>query len=179
MDDCRTDRKSFFQKRMASPSLPGTGYPSSRFQELGYPTVRFFYSLFPVPWFYSPRPQKPRHHLRHPFPLRGLLRHPFPPCRGQRIKSGAAPARRHSPFRLDPSPFLQARQRRMDRSLVQPQPAAAHLAAAHILDPPRNAVPVQRTHRFNRLQNHQVQRPLQNFRSLLTHLPSPVALLHV
>jgi hypothetical protein len=38
---------------------------------------------------------------------------------------------------------------------------------------------MQRPHCRNRLKNHQVQRPLQNFRPHLNHLPSPVALLHV
>src|SRR5437762_2572646 len=74
---------------------------------------------------------------------------------------------RRAPGRGDPPPLLQPQERCVDRPLIELQHVVADL-----LDPPRDAVAVQRSHRFERLQDHQVERPLENVRLRLGHAAS-------
>lgn len=59
---------------------------------------------------------------------------------------------------------MQTQQRRIDRPLVQFQ-----YAIADLLNPPCDAVPVQRPKPVERLEHHQVERALQNIRSCIFH----------
>jgi hypothetical protein len=60
--------------------------------------------------------------------------------------------------------MLQAQQGGIDGSLIELQQVFAHL-----LDPARNAVAVQRPHRFQRLQHHQIERALQDGGLVIAH----------
>jgi hypothetical protein len=68
---------------------------------------------------------------------------------------------RHAPFRLDPALLLQPYQHGIDRSLIQEEHVLADL-----LDAQRNAPAMQMAHDGQRLENHQIERALQNFDSL-------------
>src|SRR6516225_7766590 len=64
-----------------------------------------------------------------------------------------------APMRGDPPPLLEAYERRIDRALIEVQQVVRHL-----LDPPGDAVPVRRAEGVERLQHHDIERPLQHIR---------------
>src|SRR5258708_1815139 len=99
------------------------------------------------------------HHAGKPLPVRGVLNQTFASffCNG--IKFGLAIVGRCSPLGGNPSTLLQPHKRRVDRPLVQ-----QHFVAAHLLNPPGNAVAVERSHGCKRLQDHEVQSSLQQIK---------------
>src|SRR5277367_666701 len=86
--------------------------------------------------------EDPAHYARQPLPVRGILRKLLPARIGNRIKLGLAIVLRRAPCGIDPPTLLQPYQRRIDRPLIQQD-----FIPAYLLNPPRNAVSVQRTHR--------------------------------
>jgi hypothetical protein len=72
----------------------------------------------------------------------------------------------------NPALLLQSQQRRVHGAFIQLE----HIAT-HLLEAPRDAEAVQRSHRVQRLQDHEVQRPLQYFRCFPVHerLDSPLS----
>src|SRR5579859_694921 len=74
---------------------------------------------------------------------------------------------RRAPGARDPAFLHQPHQRRINRALIDLQRLFADL-----FDAPRDSVTVQRPHGFQRLQHHQIQCALQDFRFFLAHAPS-------
>jgi hypothetical protein len=103
------------------------------------------------------RSEKARHGGGCPFPVLGLHLDLLPAKLAQGIELGTAASLGGAPFRLDPFPLVKPEQRGIDGSLVHGQRVAAHL-----FNPPRNCISVQRSHRLERLEDHEVKRPLQN-----------------
>src|SRR5271167_1852368 len=114
------------------------------------------------PWLSFPfQSQDTSYHARNPLPILGLHGKPLLAPRRDRVKFGLAVVPGRPPLRSDPPLLQHAQQRRIHRTFVQTQ-----YVAADLLDSPSNPEPVLRPQRMKRLQNHQVQRPLQHFRLL-------------
>src|SRR5579863_4986911 len=95
------------------------------------------------------------HHAGKPLPVAGIFSKLPPPVFGDRIELRFAVVAAYAPARLDPAALLQPHQRGVNRSLVQED-----LVTAHLLDSPRDAISVLRTHCGQRLKHHQIQRSL-------------------
>ena len=112
------------------------------------------------------QPQHPHHHARKSVPSSAA-------CGGQLLPAGPrdrvelrlAVVVRRAPARRDPAALLQAEQRGVDRALIELQDVLADL-----LDAPGDAVAVQRPHRVERLQHHQIERALQDVGPGLAHV---------
>src|SRR5437016_1855498 len=114
------------------------------------------------PWL--PLPFQSQHtpdHARNPLPILSFHGKLLLASPGNGVKLGLAVIVGRSPLRRDPALLQQPQQRRVHRTLVQLQ----HIAA-NLLDPPSNPETMLRPQRLQRLQNHQVERPLQYFRRL-------------
>src|SRR2546427_2498621 len=77
---------------------------------------------------------------------------------GDLVEPGAAIVVARAPRALDEALLLEAEQRWIDGALIEREHAARRL-----LDPPRDAVAVLRTHDLQRLQHHEVERPGREF----------------
>src|SRR6266446_8955016 len=109
-------------------------------------------------------PQYTADHAGNPFPAFGFTSQLFASGFGDRIEPRPAVVFRDAPLRTNPALLREAQQRGVYRALIQPQ----HLLAK-LLDAPRESVPVQWPERIERLQHHEVQRPLQHFGAVLCH----------
>src|SRR5260370_16218665 len=95
-------------------------------------------------------------HGRQTLPRFGLPRELCAAAPRNLVIPGPPVVLRRAPRARDPAAVLQPEQRGVDGPLVQHDGVPADL-----LDAPRDAVSVLRSHRGERLQDHQVQRPLQ------------------
>src|SRR5712692_9973604 len=109
-------------------------------------------------------PQHPADHAGNAFPTLGFTSPLFAPRFGERIEPRLTVVFRGAPLRADPALLREPQQRGIYCALIQPQ----HLLA-ELLDAPRDPVPVQWPQSIERLQHHEIQRPLQYFRAVLCH----------
>src|SRR5438094_878315 len=103
------------------------------------------------------RTEKARHHAGNTAPVLRFARELASTGPGDRIKPGFPVVLRGAPARLNPAPLQQPHERRVHRSLVELQHVFAHL-----LDAPRDPVAVLRAQRLERLQDHEIERALQD-----------------
>src|SRR5262249_39004923 len=90
----------------------------------------------------------------------------LPPARFCNLEElGFAVVFRYAPLGPDKSALLQSDESRIDRALIKEQNLIADL-----FDSAGDSPAVQRPHTFKRLQNHQVQRSLQDLRSVPGHV---------
>ena len=95
------------------------------------------------------QPQHAANHTGNALPVLRFDLELLPAAPGDGIELRLAVVLRRAPLCRDPSLLLQPQQRGVHRALVQLEHVAAHL-----LDAPRNAEPVQRSQRVQRLQDH-------------------------
>src|SRR5690349_21405595 len=109
-----------------------------------------------------------RAHDRRPLrPLGFLGLELAPPGGGDRVEARAAAGVGDAPGAADEAALLEAHEPRVQRAHVE-----AERSAGDLLEPCRNRVAVQRPERGERLQNHEVERALQNVG------PAPVSIRH-
>src|SRR5262249_17477240 len=109
------------------------------------------------------RSEEARQDLGCCLPFLSFLGEPFAACARQFVILGLAIVVRYAPPRSDVAFLLELQQSRIDRSVIDCQ-----LILAGLFDAARDAVAVQWPQRFERLENHQRERPLPDI-CLLTH----------
>ena len=105
------------------------------------------------------------HQAGQPSPVGGVLGQLLAALARDGVELGLAVVVGDAPFGGDPAPLLQADECGVDGPLVQ-----QHLLAADLFDAARDAVAMQRAHARECLQDHQVQRSLEEFESLFAHV---------
>src|SRR4051812_2026548 len=101
--------------------------------------------------------------VRRLLPVARRLRETLSPGSRERVVPRPAVVLRRAPLALDETFLLELQERRVQRSIVERQAISARL-----LDPARDAVPVERPHALDGLEHHQRQRALLDV-ELLVH----------
>src|SRR5262245_3912770 len=106
--------------------------------------------------------EDPLHDRREPLPRLRALFKMFQTSWRERVIPRLPVVVGRTPRRLDQAPLLETNQGCIDRALVQ-----KNLIPADLLDPPGDAVAVLRPHCGERLENHQVERALQEIQFIV------------